>query len=256
MSKKNKVINLFDRVHIENDESKKYSVCVGAIMEIFESKFPEDYLLEDIFEFIVNAWNMANIKEMIPAKEFKKIQASSLMPQQEKTLLTQIIQYKIENYGGFDRFIADFELYDIDNEVRLTVITQRKEEYLMDSMSHYDRENFPFNEADEAEAYINRSAMALTPKEPFLEWLKSLDIDFDEAFIQKANTYLLDEAIEDLDKWLFKKFDVFFKMELAEWHAIKKEWPMKRTYKMFEEWFEVALSTSVYDMVKRPIFKV
>ncbi len=255
MTKKNKVINLFDRVHVEEDESKKYSVALNGLIQPFETRFPVEYDMEDVIEFGINAWNMANMKGIVPAKEFKKIMESGGMPLTEKTLLNQMMQYKTKSYADFDRFIVDFELYEIDDSLRLTVITQRKEEFLMDMMNGFERDT-PFNESDAEEAYINRCALMLTPKAPLVEWLKSLDIDFEEAFIQEANTYLLDENINDMEKWLQKKFDVFFKMELAEWHPIKKEWPMKRTYKMFREWFEVSLSSSVYDMVKEPIYKV
>lgn len=254
MAKKNKVINLFDRVHIEEDDSKKYSVALNGLIQPFENRFPVDYDMEDVIEFGINAWNMANMKVLVPAKEFKKILASGAISQSEKTMLNHMIQFKIRTYGDFDRFIVDFELYDIDDEIRLTVITQRKEEFLMDMMHGFDQET-PFNESDAEEAYINRSALMLTPKAPFVEWVTSVDTDLEEDYIKETNTYLLDETIDDLDEWLQKKFDVFFKMELGEWLSVKKEWPMKRTYKMFREWFEVSLSISVYDMVRGPIYK-
>lgn len=255
MTKKNKVINLFDRLHVEEDESKKYSVAIDGLVQHFQNSFPEDYYLEDIIEFAINAWNMTIMKGLVPAKEFKKILKTGNMPPPEKAVLDQMMQYKTKNYINFDRFIVDFTLYDIHDEVRLTLITQQKEEFLMDMVDDFEEDNFLYNEADEDEAYINRAAMMLTPKMPFVEWIKSVDADLEKTFIKETNTYLLNETIDDLDKWLQKKFDVFFMLELAEWHSVKKEWPMKRTYKMFSEWFEVSLSTSVYDMVKKPIFK-
>ncbi len=44
-------------------------------------------------------------------------------------------------------------------------------------------------------------------------------------------------------------------MELTEYHEIKKEWPQKRSYKMFRQWFQINVSTIVYDLEKRPVIK-
>lgn len=44
-------------------------------------------------------------------------------------------------------------------------------------------------------------------------------------------------------------------MELDDWHMNKKEWPQKRNYKMFKEWFQIDFSSMVYDMEKRPVSK-
>jgi hypothetical protein len=59
-----------------------------------------------------------------------------------------------------------------------------------------------------------------------------------------------DDKIDDVEKWLIKKFDKFFMMELDEWCANKKEWPQKRNYKMFKLWFKVEISEMIYDLEK------
>ena len=63
------------------------------------------------------------------------------------------------------------------------------------------------------------------------------------------------DRINDWDSWLKKRFDRFFQLELEEWHADKKEWPQKRNYKMFTEWFEISFSSFVMDMENTPIAK-
>ncbi|UAM99007.1 hypothetical protein K8354_04065 [Polaribacter litorisediminis] len=45
-------------------------------------------------------------------------------------------------------------------------------------------------------------------------------------------------------------------MELEEWYSIKKEWPKRRNYKMFKEWFHIDISTAVYDLEKKPVSKM
>ena len=73
--------------------------------------------------------------------------------------------------------------------------------------------------------------------------------------MKTTNTYLISEGIEDVDVWLKKKFDKIFSFELEFWHLNKKEWPQKRNYKMFQEWFQVDVSTMIYDFEKMPVFK-
>lgn len=251
MKKDKKVINLFDHIHKEEDDSKKYSVALKDLVKSFDGRFPKDYTIEDVLEFSVNSWNMANLNVLLPHDEFGKFLELNSFPEPEKTIFKQMIHAKNENFQHLDRFIMDFDFREKGGVSKLKVLTQDKESFLSDMMDNFEEEP-PY---DYEEAYINRSALVLRPKPPFLDWLKSLGIEFEDSDVQESNTYLLDESIDDLDKWLQKKFDIFFKMELDEWHSIKKEWPMKRTYKMFEEWFFISLSTVVYDMVREPIYK-
>ena len=44
-------------------------------------------------------------------------------------------------------------------------------------------------------------------------------------------------------------------MELDGWHTNKKEWPQKRTYKMFKEWFRIDISTAVYDIENKTLYR-
>lgn len=73
--------------------------------------------------------------------------------------------------------------------------------------------------------------------------------------IKETRTYLISEDIEDIDKWLAKKFDKQFIFELESWHTTKKEWPQKRNYKMFKEWFKIDISRLIYDFEKNSIIK-
>lgn len=251
MKKDKKVINLFDHAHREEDDSKKYSVALKDFVKSFDGRFPKDYTIEDVLEFSVNAWNMANLNVILPHDEFGKFLESNSFPEPEKTIFNQMIHVKNENFRHMDRFIIDFDFRDNGGVSILKVMTENKEGFLSDLMDGFEDDS-PY---DDEEAYINRSALVLKPKPPFLDWLKSLGIEFEDSDVQESKIYLLDESIGDLNKWLQKKFDIFFKMELADWHPVKKEWPMKRTYKMFGEWFFISLSTAVYDMVREPVYK-
>lgn len=55
------------------------------------------------------------------------------------------------------------------------------------------------------------------------------------------------EDEEDLEKWFRKHYDEFFIEKLNGWYTDDAMWPQKRTFKMFEEWFEYNLITMVSD---------
>ena len=111
------------------------------------------------------------------------------------------------------------------------------------------------------ENFINRNAIVLSPKQPFYDWLNEVfpeDEFSEENNIDGAYIYLIDNNIEnalELKKWLRKKFDKFFTRTLEDWLSNKKEWPQKRNFKMFNEWFHVSWSTSVFDLEESPVLK-
>jgi hypothetical protein len=102
------------------------------------------------------------------------------------------------------------------------------------------------------ENYINRTAITLRSQQPFLDWYSNLNPEED---FKEIKIYLIDDSINEPGKWLKKKFDKFFMMELGERHTNKKEWPQKRNYKMFTLWFRVEISENIYDLEKNPILK-
>jgi hypothetical protein len=73
-------------------------------------------------------------------------------------------------------------------------------------------------------------------------------VDYQNVFEKLAN--------DKLKAWVKKKFDKLFTFELEAWNDNKKEWPQKRNYKMFKQWFQVAISTLVYDLENKPISKL
>ncbi len=114
------------------------------------------------------------------------------------------------------------------------------------------------NNDDFGENYINRSAISLKPLQPFINWHDTIypDSKFDELTFNEVNIYLVNNSnYEDIEAYLKKKFDRYFMMELDGWHTNKKEWPQRRNYKMFKEWFRIDISTAVYDLEKTPVSK-
>ncbi|MCP4551579.1 MAG: hypothetical protein GY834_05970 [Bacteroidetes bacterium] len=252
---KNKIINLFENKTIVPNNGVKYSELLEQFIAPFVNDLRDTGYLEDILEFAINAWNFGNIKILLPKGEFEK--ETELIKEKDinVVLLRKMINYKASNFKEYENFIVDYELKEVKagEEPILSIVTQEKEAYLANMMDSLDNEVTP---DDFEENYINRSAIILKPQQPFIDWCSNLnpDDDFEEE-IKEANIYLVDDTIDDIEKWLRKKFDTFFRMELDEWHDNKKEWPQKRSYKMFKLWFRVEISEMIYDLEKKPVLK-
>jgi len=93
---------------------------------------------------------------------------------------------------------------------------------------------------------INRSAIILKYKEPFVRWINEADpYDHDIALSLKEanedrNVYLItEEGGEDFEKWISLNYKKLFEIELNDWYTDESLWPEKRNKKTFNEWFSV-----------------
>ncbi|MDP2068178.1 MAG: hypothetical protein Q8K04_04360 [Lutibacter sp.] len=254
MAKKNKVINLFGNKNvIPNTTGISYSSLLDKFMAPFENDFSKDLYMEEIIEFATSAWNFGNMSLLFPKKEFEKTMALASADEDiNYPLLKRMIAHKAKNFKEFTNFISDFELTEKNGEDILTVVTQSEENYLAEMMNSIDNQ---YENGDYDESYINRHAIVLKPLQPFVDWYINLYPNEEVPEFNESNIYLVNEEIDDLELWLKKKFDKFFMLELGDWHLNKKEWPQKRNYKMFKEWFHVEVSTMIYDLVKEPVSK-
>ncbi len=256
---KNKVINLFGNNQMAQNKEVKYSKLLEQFMEPFAHQFEDIEYIEDIFELAINAWNFGNMKQILPEDENEDI--ADIIKEDGGVinidLLNKMINYKLTNFKEYTNFIVDFELKEANagKAPILSVITQEEDAYLANMVNEIEEDN-QHSEVNYFENYINRGAIIVKPLQPFLDWLSMLNPE--ESFekdSKETNIYLIDESIADIDKWLRKKFDKFFMMELDAWHTNKKEWPQKRNYKMFTQWFQVDVSISIYDLEKKPVLK-
>lgn len=108
---------------------------------------------------------------------------------------------------------------------------------------------------------INRAAIMVIPRKPFYDWLNSVEsgVGTDEmANKEKDHTiYLLPDFEEQfqLEGYLKKIYQKIFRNELAAWYTEESLWPEGLTYEMFTEWFEIRISTVVYDTPDEEIEK-
>jgi len=57
----------------------------------------------------------------------------------------------------------------------------------------------------------------------------------------------------DVEKFISKKFRIIFANELSAWTSNESEWPTQLTYKVFKDWFDIHVSTMVFDLGKNGI---
>ncbi len=248
---KNNVISLFGNNKVTQNKGVKYSELLEQFMAPFVNEFIDIEYIEDIFEFSINAWNFGNIKVIMPQDEYKKATDIIQDDNINLVLLDKMTDYKATDFREYNNFIVDFELKETSGDPILSVITQEEEMYLSSMMNTLENEA---TQDDFEENYINRFAVIIKPLQPFIDWYNNLypDDTIDGADI---DLYLVNDQIDDLEKFLKKKFDKFFMLELENWHTNKKEWPQKRNYKMFKQWFQVQTSDLIYDLEKKPILK-
>ena len=245
----NKVIDLFNK----DGSGDKISELLVAFVEPFIDRFPDKVGLDYIYEVSISAWNIACLSSTVPKGERDSVLQLAYNDFPNEPLLEPLIKRKFEVFGKYDHIYLDFQLEeDDDGELMLSVDYQSMQDYLAgaeemnDNVIHAMLRSGP----------IDRYAIVLKPKKPLVDWINDLYPDEPINEVDEANIYLVNrDRINDWDSWLKKRFDRFFQLELEEWHADKKEWPQKRNYKMFTEWFEISFSSFVMDMENTPIAK-
>ncbi|PQJ73550.1 hypothetical protein [Polaribacter butkevichii] len=253
--KKNKVVNLFgDNSNIQNTEVN-YSTLLEKFVNHFDDEFKDYEYHEDVYEFAQNTWNLGNMRSILDTSEFKNIVTLAKEDGEDYRLIEKMTTHKVNHFKEFTEFIVDFYFFENNGTPKLNVTTQSEDDYLIDmlQMDSHNEETDDFEEN-----YINRSAISIKPLQPFIDWHNNIypDSKIDATTFNDVNIYLINNSsFEDIETHLKKKFDKYFMMELDGWHTNKKEWPQRRNYKMFKNWFQVAISTAVYDLEKTPVSK-
>ena len=105
---------------------------------------------------------------------------------------------------------------------------------------------------------IDRSLIVVRPKQPFLDWVQSVDYAEGltlEQVRDDASAYLIpelwnDDERPDILEWCYE--DVF-EAELGSWYTDPAVWPPNRDLKIFLEWFDIEFHSGVCDLVDDPI---
>ena len=102
---------------------------------------------------------------------------------------------------------------------------------------------------------LNRSAITITYKKPFIDWNNNLfpDMPMYENMLGESKTYLINQLFVNADAAIKKHYKEIFEEELFGICTDEEEWPQKRTFKLFNEWFSYEISDWVMDLSKQPI---
>lgn len=103
---------------------------------------------------------------------------------------------------------------------------------------------------------INRAAVILKYKAPFIQWVNDADPYIDNPGItlesenKDCTVYLiLEEDAENLDEWISLNFKQLFESEIEDWYTDKSLWPKNRNRKLFDKWFDVECHSVIIDTV-------
>ena len=112
---------------------------------------------------------------------------------------------------------------------------------------------------------LNRGAVILRYKQPFVDWLKTNDpascnLTLEEINNDDGEVFLIqDELSEPADnretvvRWVEKRWRMFFEHMLGDWLDDEALWPRKLSLKMFRDWFCIEYLSMVWDMGQEPL---
>ena len=101
---------------------------------------------------------------------------------------------------------------------------------------------------------VNRAAISVRPKQPYIDWANALDHDGPRMTIDhlpERSIYLVEDIADylvDVESVVKRYFREIFQHELRAWHRIENDWPKNRDFVTFMEWFEIEVHSMVLDI--------
>ncbi len=107
---------------------------------------------------------------------------------------------------------------------------------------------------------INRGALILKAKEPFVQWINMADPNNKAPKVSMAEVnedrtvYLIDDReAENPSEWIMLNCANLFETELEDWTTDESLWPPNRDLDLFNKWFAVECHTVLIDTCAGPI---
>ena len=101
---------------------------------------------------------------------------------------------------------------------------------------------------------LNRSAIVVKPRQPFLDWLHTVDptsrnLSLSEL-VQEPTIYLIPECDteEDVRGVLQELCEEIFAEQLAGWFTDESTWPHDRSFDVFCRWFDFQHHSMLVDL--------
>lgn len=246
-----KIISLYPNG--DEPAKAKYSDILYDFVEPFIDRYPDDVALDEIFWDGLSVWNVAVMTSVLPEDDRNESLKLATEESPNNPFFMEMVKHKDEHFATFDHIYEKFEFHALDGEEQLTVeVTDLNS--LLNGLQ--ETLSVPSGLTD-GEGMVDRLAIIIKAKQPLLDWAAEL---FPNELIDISTTdpvvYLI-ELEEDIpsENYFKKHFDRYFQSELESWCADKKLWPQRRTHKMFHQWFDVQVSSMVYDMEETPLLK-
>lgn len=103
---------------------------------------------------------------------------------------------------------------------------------------------------------LNRGVIIITPRQPFFEWVNSLDPEnpmTSKGFTERT-AYMI-KVTDNLESAVKKQYAIIFESELNGMWTDPNDWPKDRSFNVFKKWFEWDIGSLVFDLEKGPILK-
>jgi hypothetical protein len=257
---------------IPNDTGVKYSRLLLDLIKPYERSkgmMPIEEL-EYLLDMGITAWNLSVYKkkdEFFYKSYLAAVKSIPAFDNAMEKLLNKLVADKEKLFGQYsDTLLEDFEIIEKKKgEVMVNVYSKPFDGFIRESLAAGIKGN-PFEPAREEDddddrpdyvlPAVNRNAVMIKPKQPFLDWLRKIHFPKEPpALRQEPAIYLLPEYESGKEAEIFLKqnFDRIFCSELWGWDLDEKNWPANRTYKMFKEWFDVKMQCLVYDIANQPL---
>lgn len=101
---------------------------------------------------------------------------------------------------------------------------------------------------------LNRSAISIQLKQPFVDWINSLDEEGEQVTLEEVNleatTYLIPELEDEdaLEVFIDERHFELLENELFSWEDDDSYWPADMDRALFDEFLDVKLSFMVFDL--------
>jgi hypothetical protein len=115
--------------------------------------------------------------------------------------------------------------------------------------------------AERGKMFVNRTALVVKPKEPFLAWLHEADPTSHELtledLVREPSVYLIPECEtgEEVRKVLQELCEEIFNDQLGGWYRDEASWPEDRSFKVFRGWFDFEYHSMLLDLCDEPLIR-
>ena len=106
---------------------------------------------------------------------------------------------------------------------------------------------------------VNRSAIIVEPREPFLNWLHAADPTSRKLTLRERTgeptIYLVRECDpgDELEQALRELCEEIFTEQLAGWYTDTETWPEDRSFDAFCRWFDFRHHSMLVDLCDEPL---